>query len=153
MMMNSPERAEISLKRQYGYAIMALSVVVLAVLTVSAINTEMSLLQLTYVPFYFLGDNNILLQQFQLKWGRGSRQCDRGTGRGSTVPGKLQHLQLQTRPTGKMLFSFTLIPLNVKEMTPAIMDAIVKTVLNWLNHFLPRWPVLIQCDRLLLSLT
>ena len=52
-----------------------------------------------------------------------------------------------------MLFSFTLIPLNVEEMTPAIMDAIVKTVLNWLNHFLPRWPVLIQCDRLLLSLT
>ena len=35
MMMNSPERTEISLKRQYGYAIMALSVVVLAVLTVS----------------------------------------------------------------------------------------------------------------------
>lgn len=41
MMMNSPERTEISLKRQYGYAIMALSVVVLAVLTVSAINTNL----------------------------------------------------------------------------------------------------------------
>lgn len=35
--MNSPERTEISLKRQYGYAIMALSVVVLAVLTVITI--------------------------------------------------------------------------------------------------------------------